>query len=135
MCASLPFLTFQMAPFKGSTVLLICQKKKKSRKPITFSVPDMLVIFIGAICVVTEWITERCHPQSTPEGALKVREGPCPWRCSGVGPWQELPLPVLRTHQREPHWSQLWGDCLALHYLESLKFFCSLKEKRGKDVF
>lgn len=44
----------------------------------------MLVVFIGAICVMTEWITERYHPQSTPEGAIKVREGPCPWRGSGV---------------------------------------------------
>lgn len=94
----------------------------------------MLVIFIGAICVVTEWITERCHPEylrGGPQSARRTLSLEVLW----CGPGQELPLPVLRTHQREPHWSQLWGDCLALHYLESLKLFCSLKEKRGKDVF
>lgn len=95
----------------------------------------MLVIFIGAICVVTEWITERCHPQSTPEGALKVREGPCPWRCSGVARGRGGLSPFWGPTSMGPTGvSSGVTDCLALHYLESLKFFAPSKRSEEEMV-
>lgn len=81
------------------------------------------VTLYGWFCVVTEWVTECCHPRRALEGGLKATGKTLPlqvlWGCPGQR------LPVLGTNQHGPHWTELWesssADFLALHYLENLK--------------
>lgn len=94
-------------------------------------------LFMGAIYVMTEWITERCHLRRALEGAFKVEKDLVLGGGGGL-PTAGAASPVLGTYQPEPHWSQLWGDflprmtCLTLRCLKTSSFLAPSKNSEEK---